>query len=400
MNFINYDKLINNRKKELIDSYVLQYGEENRTLIEQRFESIRFCFFETPIRIRKYVDQKSLEEGKKFTLQSLQAIGMDVSTIRENEILHNFESTNPELDAILKAFFPTCGYMTLYNINDGIFGYFNATDIKKELFQQRLRNVILTDEEIRRILEVLDKYKAQFLVMFSELLEYANDLDSKIATLIEEHKKQGKESEEDIKKLYYDIAKMCIINNFNIDEFDIGIIDFRNIYHKKFILVKGLSEFLKNKNGTYVPVVYISPLDEDCEYLDVLFDHEVRHAIEYSIDGNNLKAGLSYRSINGGKTKYHRLNEVMTQMLSINSTLWRQNRGITIFPAQKTYSGMHNDYDEYVGAITSFFNNNRFLIQCRLLPSLNLLFSYCSQDELNKIDSELLLPDIQSIQKR
>ena len=44
----NYDKILNNHKQDLIDSFVTQYGEQYRDLITERVNRIKFCFYISP----------------------------------------------------------------------------------------------------------------------------------------------------------------------------------------------------------------------------------------------------------------------------------------------------------------------------------------------------------------
>lgn len=403
MEFLDYDKLISDRKNDIIDSHTSQAGEVFRKLLENNFDNIRFCFFETPKRIRDYIKQKSLEDGKKLTIEFLEELGFDISTLYES-YGYILNSSNEILNKMLHAFFPSNQYMTLFDINRGIFAYFNGDENQRFIFKHSLAGINLSDEEIRKILSILEKYKQKYLDIYNPLIEYANELDRKIETLIDEYKRNEKNSGQDKKKLRYEIAKLCIINNFDLDEFEIGTGDYECLYHRNLdvTLVKALSTFVKNKKRQYVPIVYISPLDKDYEFLDTVFDHETRHALEYNINGNILKCGIQLEKLDTGEKKYHYLNEVMTQKLSIESTLERQKRGIYIFPDQKKYDGVHCDYDEYLDVITKYFpytNTNNFFVQCRLMGNLDNLYKYYSDEELDKINSEIM-PEIQDLKRK
>lgn len=104
MEFINYEKLISDKKNDIIDSYVRQYGESFRELIENNFDNIRFCFFETPKRIRDYISEKSFIDGKQITLEFLEELDFDPSSIYDDFNL-SISSSNKTLDKILSAFF-------------------------------------------------------------------------------------------------------------------------------------------------------------------------------------------------------------------------------------------------------------------------------------------------------
>lgn len=290
MKFIDYDRLVSDKKNVIINSYVSQYGECFRELIESNFNNIRFCFFETPKRIRDYVNEKSFKDGKLITIEFLKELGFDISTIYD-DFNSSIDSSNEILSKILHAFFPTFHYMTLMDINHGIFAYFNGSEIEKALFKQKLTGINLSDEGIRKILSILEKYKSKYLNIYTPLLTYADELDQKIENLIEQYKTNGKTTKQDKVMLRYEIAKLCVINNFDLDEFEIGIGDYKDLYFRNLnlTLVAASAKYVKNKSGQYVPIVYISPLDKDYEFLDTIFDHETRHAIEFSINGNIKK---------------------------------------------------------------------------------------------------------------
>lgn len=92
----------------------------------------------------------------------------------------------------------------------------------------------------------------------------------------------------------------------------------------------------------------------------------------------------------------------MTQKLSIESTRERQERGIYIFPDQKKYDGVHVDYDQYLDVITKHFSCSDtydYFVQSRLMKNLDRLYTYYSDEELMKINSEIM-PEIQEIRKK
>lgn len=394
MEFIDYDKLISDKKNAIIDSYVRQYGESFRTLIESRFDSIRFCFFETPKRIIDYIYQKSSDDGKQITIEFLKELGFDISTIYDD--YGSINSTDQTLSRMLEAFFPLTRYMTLWNINKGALAYFNGSEIDKSPCKVALRNLKISDEQIRKILLIFGKYKNRYLELYNPLISYVDELEQKIETLIEQYNRSGKNSSQDKEKLRYEIAKLCIINNFDLDEFEIGVGDYESLYTE----AKALTAFVPNKSGQYVPIVYVSPLDKDFEFLDVLIDHEIRHALEYSIDGNVIKCGIGLTDLDTDENKYNYLNEVMTQKLSIESTMDRQQRGSYIFPRQVSYTGIHIDYDLYLDLITKCFpSEDTSWIRSRLLPNLDELYTYHSEEELDQIDLEIM-PGIQVSRKK
>ena len=86
--------------------------------------------------------------------------------------------------------------------------------------------------------------------------------------------------------------KKYLLNDFDIDKLLYGerIIGVLQRYG-----VLGTSYLELCKDGKYVPTVYIAPFSKMYQDYDVILDHEIRHAIEMSLDDNfRLKSGLSY----------------------------------------------------------------------------------------------------------
>lgn len=79
--------------------------------------------------------------------------------------------------------------MTITDIDNGIFAYFNGSEIKRSIFKNSLDYINLKDEQINKILSILEKYKRKYLNIYTPLITYATELDKKIENLIEQYKK-------------------------------------------------------------------------------------------------------------------------------------------------------------------------------------------------------------------
>lgn len=198
MKFLDYDRIIRQNRQILIDSYVEQYGEENREIIEKRFDQLKFCFFENPKKIRDYINIKSARMGRKMTLELFKRIGMDSSQIQVNST-GGFTSSNPEIKKMLEAFFPDTGYITYSNSQRGIFCFLDKYDedspfnlMHKALVLQSLGHIenlsdvqsFLKSEEYKAVKEVIDiilriaeEYRQVLVETFDEVEQYARLLE-------------------------------------------------------------------------------------------------------------------------------------------------------------------------------------------------------------------------------
>lgn len=207
MKFKDYDEILKLNRHHLIESYVKQYGEENRDLIIERFDKIKFCFYENPRKLREYVDTKAIKLGRKFTIEMLKKLGLDSSSTYVNEN-GELTSKNNQIRDLLKSIFPRKGIINLSG-DDGIFSFLPSYDentefnlLKKGIVLKSLgqikelsetKNFIKTDnyKEIKdiliKILSLASNYRMQMRNELNEILQYASDLENKERSIVSKH---------------------------------------------------------------------------------------------------------------------------------------------------------------------------------------------------------------------
>ena len=55
----NWEETVRKNRNALIENYVEDYGETTRNQITTSFNSIKFCFFETPKLLKECIDEKN-----------------------------------------------------------------------------------------------------------------------------------------------------------------------------------------------------------------------------------------------------------------------------------------------------------------------------------------------------
>ncbi len=81
MVFPDYYKKIRDNRQSFIDYYVSQFGENMRTMFEERFDRIKFCFFVTPERIDDYISSSLNMRYAEESIAFLGEIGFDTSKV-------------------------------------------------------------------------------------------------------------------------------------------------------------------------------------------------------------------------------------------------------------------------------------------------------------------------------
>jgi len=122
MIFKNYDALIRFNRQHLIDSYVRQYGEHNRALIKEKFNQIKFCFYENPRKLREYIEVRATDLGRRFTLDLIKKVNLDVSKVYvDND--GNLTSDDEKIRSFITAFFPQKGIINFPDNDLGIYSF-------------------------------------------------------------------------------------------------------------------------------------------------------------------------------------------------------------------------------------------------------------------------------------
>ena len=207
MIFPDYNKLVHDKKQSIIDYYVNEYGEEYRSMFNDRFDKINFCFLATPKNIEDYIEVKLLSEYKKEFMNFFREIGLDISTIKESEIFFTFRMHKDYQTA--GAFFPyelsNLSLESLGNIN-GIWSFLDNDEVRESAKKEvELINSFIGEGEKLTVESYLNDCRVTLLERLklkssnidnSEYVkteEYKKYFDyfSKVATLALEHKKKA-----------------------------------------------------------------------------------------------------------------------------------------------------------------------------------------------------------------
>lgn len=192
--FHNYDRLVNLNRHHLIESYVKQYGEENREFIKDKYNQIRICFYENPRKLREYIETRAIDLGRRFTRNIIKETGLDVTKVYVDKE-GNLTSDVEEIKNFIMAFFPNKGIINYNDHDEGIFSFLFKYDeetefnlYKKAIVLQQLGHIdklsdikgfIKTDkykllkEIISLVLKLAERYRR---ILFSELEEVNNYL--------------------------------------------------------------------------------------------------------------------------------------------------------------------------------------------------------------------------------
>lgn len=129
--FHNYDRLVNLNRHHLIESYVKQYGEENREFIKDKYNQIRICFYENPRKLREYIETRAIDLGRRFTRNIIKETGLDVTKVYVDKE-GNLTSDVEEIKNFIMAFFPNKGIINYNDHDEGIFSFLSKYDEETE----------------------------------------------------------------------------------------------------------------------------------------------------------------------------------------------------------------------------------------------------------------------------
>lgn len=85
MEFVNWFEKIKSNREHFIDYYVQQFGEEYRSLIAERFDSLKFCFYINPNDMDYWIQLQLNDDYIVATFQFLKdhasELGIDISKV-------------------------------------------------------------------------------------------------------------------------------------------------------------------------------------------------------------------------------------------------------------------------------------------------------------------------------
>ena len=336
--FPDWEKVVRDNKKLYIDSIIDRYGEENRELLSRRYDETKLIFFETPKRLRKYLEVQTKEELIIETLKFLKEIGIDTSTIyEENDFLL---SSDPIINKKLELLFGKYGRFSTKSIPDTILEFSSKEKKKAEMHtfcMSFLKEYSINDYQLynQSPEEILKKYKAISNLALAHLqkvfgkyyyvMEYLKELK------IKESKMKSKSIDDKV-NLY--IVNGSINKKIPLNEKEemLSVIKTRkaNFSH---------CDILSNTN-----ILFLSPYCSNFRTFDRILDHEYTHSLESSVylSSNGtliLKCGMRmviYDEFNNPvEEKYRKINEAITHLISIQSTLKRYSNKQYIFEDPK-----------------------------------------------------------------
>lgn len=201
MKFLDYERIIRDNYPILIESYVRQYGEKYRKRISSVLDRAKYCIFVTPSNIKEYVERKSSEDYMKAILDTYLELGIDISgfEIDEDGLIFN----DRRLGELTMAFFPDLSDVENFK-NSGLFAFdscYDSLDYNDGMIIERIKlleklnkkSKDITNEEYfnseeyrnnclayKKILDILKVNLDKWVVDYSDLLAYADMIDSSV----------------------------------------------------------------------------------------------------------------------------------------------------------------------------------------------------------------------------
>ena len=366
----DYDKIINSHRQELIDSFVVQYGEQYRDLITDRVNKTKFCFYITP-ETAITTQLVGVHYYNIYATELLNKLGLEKVTCEQGNININSSENLEDAKKLLCLLYSN--RITVFSNNllsVDLFSEFKH--YKKEEFSEETIKYLeeKTGKNIDEVIELANYYsrKAKRINAVKNTFRY----DSEVQRIIESN---------EIDEL--------ILNGFNLDDYENRKRIETVLTHNSLLGACGLE--LK-KTGGYDTVVYLSPYMRDFGSIDVFLDHEIRHAFEMfdPVDGR-VKCGLEYRRLtdnNVPREKPTIVNEIMTQKMSRESTSNRQNKGIYILQDKNLVNDKPiSGYDKLISTFDLLVSPDLYkeLVVARLSPTI----PHYLQGEIERIDKGL-----------
>lgn len=393
MNFNNWLEKIKSNRDNFIEYYVHQFVEENRNLITERFDSLKFCFYVNPNDIQYWYVMKLTEEYTIAAYQFLKTYAskfdIDASSLsisfsedfEDIEIHANDKNTEKKIHSIFKTgeigicgiteddnFFDLYSFRSLEDFINGCgkeYGNPKEELLKKQLlFLKDMGDITIKEapidyfgtEECKKFVnsskfkELYNKY--HFLA--EEALVYKKEVDNKYKDLINYMKKSLafekqiikkydtlKQGIDDTKKLK-EYEKQCkkeiafsriVCSNFDISSY----LDKENIVEKIVDSVDTQFTITSSDENYLDSIILFCPFRSIPGYEDVDLRHEIRHAITSSAitDGNTTiyKIGNKIEKYEGEECVESHLsnyNEWVTQTEAKKETQDAFSKGIYI----------------------------------------------------------------------
>lgn len=366
----NYDEIISSHRQNLIDSFVVQYGEQYRDLITDRVNKTKFCFYITP-EIGITTQLVGVHYYNLYAIELLNKLGLKGITCEQGIIKINSNGNIEEAKKILSILYSD--RIFLYSDNQMSIDLFSKfKQHKKEDFREETIKYLeeKTGKNIDEIIRLANNYsrKAERINAAKNTIHY----DAEIQRIIDSNK-----------------INELILNDFNLD-------DYENRERIESVLknnsLMGACGLELKKTGEFETVVYISPYIRDYGCIDVYLDHETRHAFEiFPPEEGKIKCGLEYRRLSNNNDPEEEptiINEIMTQKMSRESTSNRQKKGIYILQDKRIVDNEPiSGYDKLISTFDLLVSPDLYkeLVDARLSPTIPKYL----QGEITRIDKGL-----------
>lgn len=347
MEFDNWFEKIKSNREHFIEYYVDQFGEENRDLITERFDSLKFCFFINPHDIGYWMNLQLKDDYTIATYQFLQdsasKLDIDISKISlifDEELGHlsiNCDDKNVEskIDKLFRIGLIGSSYIPddfhfheLYsfrNLNDFINGEGKEySDAEEELLERRLLFLMdmgditiegrpidyfgskdcrefVNSPNFKKLLnkyqdlaETAFKYKKEVDHKYQNLIDYMKKSISSEQQIIEKYNglKQGVNDPEKIKEYEKACKREIASSRIICGDFDISsCLDEDGALECIVDSVDTQTTTFVNDYLNHQEIaIFFCPFKSIPGYEDVDLRHEIRHGItsSFSIDGNNI----------------------------------------------------------------------------------------------------------------
>ncbi len=382
MEFDNWFEKIKSNREHFIEYYVNQFGEENRNLITERFDSLKFCFFINPYDIGYWMSSQLKDDYAIATYQFLKdsasKLDIDISKISlifDEKLGHiSINSNDKNVESKIDKLFGTGTIGSAYipdeflfdnlysfrNLNNFINGegkeysdakekllerrllflmdmgditiegrpidYFSSEDCKEFVSSPNFKKLLHKYQELA---ETAFKYKKEVDYRYQHLTDYMKKKISSEQQIIEKYNrlKQGVNNPDKIKEY----EKLCKEEIASLRIF-CGNFDISNCLDKNVAL-----DYIVDSIGTQCTtffndylsqqeiVIFLCPFRSIPGYEDVDLRHEIRHGITSSL------------SINGNITTYKIGNKIEKYIDKecVERELSDYNEWVTQIEAQK-----------------------------------------------------------------
>ena len=358
MEFIDYNKRIQDNRENIIEYYVKQYGADKRKMFEERFNKIKFCFWINPDMLEDYIEFKYRElcafQIADFINKTIRLKGDEINLeVVDGRLKHKNNSIKYVIESLFGpaeklASFPgepvrfegiwsfledlsETNIESLMNIyNDGKEAKINKEEFilsERCNFFRKMGNFPqeMSDETIQKS-EKYDELVRKYCKLAKLSLEYKKRAEEPLKEMVEYLEIQ-QSNEKELKDDKMAIAKSRIIGgNYTIESED---------YLEYFFNSEEQQCVTNNENGIINEVViffnpFLVPSSLDNE---ISLRHEIRHAMMTSSNGVKdgkamIKTGNLIITEDGEELRT--FNEYITQKDAIEETESEVRRGISL----------------------------------------------------------------------